>query len=158
MAWPLIIMAAGAALSAAGSITAAGAAEDAAKKNQIRLIKQAKGVRAGSHRRAYEMRKAGDQAAGRVHSLVAAQGGVTDDAGTTNIVGDIYGQSLFNAMSEIWQGDDQAQQLIETGAIQVDEAKGMKKAAYLQAAGSIMSAASSFGGGAAKAPAPAPIS
>lgn len=144
MAWPLVV---GAALSVVGQVMGAEAGVDAAKKRRAELNRQAGNVRASSHRRAWDERKAGERAVSRAYAMVGAQGGTSDDVGITNIVGAITGQAVYNELVQLWDGDDKARQLITTGQTGVDEAKDKRTAAYISAAGSVMQFAGTAAGG-----------
>lgn len=145
MAWPLIVMAVGMAISAYGTAQGNKASKKAAKQNLIELTRQAGNEKAAGHRRMYDQYKAGERATNRVYAMVGAQGGITDDVGITNIVGDITGMAAFNALSERWSSEDKARQLITQGKIGKEYAGSMAKAANIQMAGSIMQQAGSFG-------------
>jgi hypothetical protein len=145
MAWPLVVLAASAAVSAYGSYKSGEAGKDAAKANQIELNKQAAATEAGSHRRAWDARKTGERQASRATALMVSQGGSTSDPGFDVIVGDINGTKLFNELSILWAGRDKARQLRRSGQIGVDTAKDMAKAQNISTAGSIMSSFASYG-------------
>ena len=145
MAWPLIVMGVGMAISAAGTAMSNKAMKDAAKKNLIELTRQAGNEKAAGHRRMYDQMKAGEQAVSRVYAMVGAQGGVTDDVTITNVVGDITGMATFNALSERWSSEDRAFQLIRQGEIGKETASAQAKAQTISTAGNIMQQAGSFG-------------
>jgi hypothetical protein len=150
---------AGAAMSASSTIAQGNAAAAQAQAQQQALEYQAKQKevqagqeRAASQRNAQVRRKEAELAASRGLAVSAASGGGALDPTVVNILGDIEGEGEYQALMEMYGGEQRARNL-ESGAAlnqyegQMAYAAGQaaKKNSRISAAGQFMSTAGQLG-------------
>lgn len=139
-----IIGLAGTGLGAVGSILEGQSAASAAEAEGIQAIAQAKSARATSQRQANEERRQGDLAISRAQAVAAAGGGGATDPTVLNIVGDIAGQSEYNALSALYEGTTAADTLEYQAKIKAMQARDAKIAGYIGAGSKLLSGGASL--------------
>jgi hypothetical protein len=156
----LALSAAGTAMSAMGTIAGGKAAAQAGYATQqsheftARQQEQAaQEGRAVSQRSALEKRREGTLLSSKMLARAAASGGGADDPTVTKIGEDIAGRSEYDALFEMYKGENRARGLLDaamgsrmTGDAALAEGEAKKKASYLSAAGTIIGGAGSMFG------------
>lgn len=150
------LAAAGSVLSAYGTILAGNAAARQGEAQQTafnyqadELRQQAGQTRAASQRTADNSRLAGDYAISRARAVAGASGGGVTDPTVNTVVGNLAGRSEYNALSDLFTGEERARGL-ETQAgldnFQGDQAyragQTKKKLAYIQAGATVLGSGS----------------
>jgi hypothetical protein len=141
---PLALTLGGAALSAGGSIIGANAEAKEMRSEAAQLEAQAGLERASSQRQAIEERRQARLAASRGLAVAAASGASVDDPTVVNTLARIEGEGEYRALSALYNGDETADGMEAEAAAKRRGAKSTKKASYVSAAGSILSAGSSL--------------
>lgn len=160
------LSAAGTALSAVGSIqegnatykaskAAAKAVKEGAKFEAAQLNRNAGQQRATAQREAIEQRRAGRLAQSRALAVAGASGAGVSDVDVTNLVSDLAADGEYNALTALYNGEEQALGM-------EDQAKGVmynakqearsykakgkaaKSAGYMTALGTAIEGATSF--------------
>lgn len=155
---------AGSAVSAMGTIAggnaakAAGLAGQQAQEFKAKQEEQAaQESRAVSQRAALDKRRQGDLALSTLQARAAASGGGAADPGVLTLAGDIAGRGEYEALFDMYKGENRARGLIDqaagsrlTGEALRAEGEAKKRASRFSALGTIIggvgSAASQFGG------------
>lgn len=140
------LVAAGAVLSAGSTILGAGSEAKQLKSEARQLEYNAGQRRASSQRQAIDERRDADLAASRALALAAASGGGADDPTVVNNIAKISGEGEYRALTALYNGDVEARQMEQDAIARRKEAKNVKRAGYLEAAGTIISAGSSLSG------------
>jgi len=107
----------GAVVGAAGTIMGGNAANAAAKAQAKQYENAAAQQRAISHRDAAGERRKGDLAGSKAQALMAAGGGTATDPTAMDIAGDIAGETEYNALMALSDGETRARQLEYGGAL-----------------------------------------
>jgi hypothetical protein len=141
---PAVLMAAGAAVSAGGSIIGANSEAKELRKQAAQLEAQAGSDRASSQRAAAEERRRGRYTSSRALALAAASGGGADDPSIINNLADIEGEAEYRALTAMYEGETEAQGKEAQAKANRRGARATKKAGFLKAAGTILSAGSSI--------------
>jgi hypothetical protein len=117
-------------------------AEGVAKKNaavgeanQMRL--RANTVQAQSQHAAIEERRQADLVHSRARVVAASSGGSTSDATVVGILGDIDAEGEYRAMSQLWNGDEEALGLRYGADIKEREGQAALEAGMLGAASTV---------------------
>lgn len=154
----LALTAAGTAVTAAGTIAGGNAAADAGSRAQQALEFRAKQEdqaaqesRAISQRGALEKRREGTLLTSKLQARAAAGGGGADDPGVLNLAGDIAQRSEYDALFEMFKGENRARGLEDTavgsrmsGDAALAEGRAKQSAAKLSAIGTIIGGAGSM--------------
>lgn len=143
---PIALTLGGAALSAGGSIIGAKAEAREMREEAAQLEAQAGLERASSHRQAIDERRQARLAMSRGRAVAAASGAGADDPTVVNTLAAIEGDGEYRALSALYSGEESARGMEAEAAARRRGAKSTKKAGYLNAAGSILSAGSSLYG------------
>lgn len=147
LAVPLMI--AGAAVSAGSSIMGGLYANDVGKAMQKQYKHQANTERAVAQRKAIEQSRKAELLESRALAVGAASGGGTvDTEGFSNIVSGINEEGYMNYMTELWEGDTKAENMLFQGKLARAEGRQKKQAGFLSAASTVLSTASTIAGGA----------
>jgi hypothetical protein len=156
----LALTAAGGAMSAMGTLAGGKAAAQAGYASQqahefaARQQEQAgQEGRAVAQRSALEKRREGTLLSSKMLARAAASGGGADDPTVTKIGEDIAGRSEYDALTEMYKGENRARGLLDaamgsrmTGDAALAEGEAKKRASYLSAAGTIIGTAGSMYG------------
>ena len=130
-------------LSVASSIGQGKAQADAAKAearstqqvaqyNATQLRQQAGQERATAQRAAIEQRRRGRLARSRAVNLAGASGAGVDDPTVVNILGDLAGEGEYNALAELYSGEETAKGLEAQAAAGLAEGDMMASAARIR--------------------------
>ena len=115
----LVATLASAAATVYGGIQAKKAGDDQARQ----LERQANERRAISQREAIEKRRRAEIAVGRARAVAAASGATVDDPTVTRLIGDLEAEGEFQALSALWSGRREAQNLEEAARRAKNEGK-----------------------------------
>ena len=160
----MALTAAGAGVTAMGTMAAGEAAADAGRRGQQasdfrakQADMQAQESRAASQRVALEKRKEAGLLGSRLQARAAASGGGADDPTVIDLGGDIAQRGEYLALTEMFKGENRARGLEDqalgarmTGEALAEEGRAKRRAAGYSAAGTIIGAAGSmarFGAG-----------
>lgn len=145
---------AGTAISAVGTLAAGGAAAAAgeAQKNAAYYQAQqqelaAKEAMASGQRSMFEKQREATYIQSKLQSRAAASGGSASDAGTINLAGNVAQRGEYEALAEMYKGENRARGL-EDAAIAsrmtgdaLAEGEARRTASYLSAGGSLLQGA-----------------
>lgn len=109
------LMVIGTVVSAYGTIAAGSAQRAEADSQAYQMRQQAGQERASAQRAEIVQRRQGAFALSRAQAVAAAGGGDTTDPTVVNVEKDIAGQTEYNAMTALFNGEERARGL-ETGA------------------------------------------
>ena len=151
-------------LSAVGTIMGSQAARAEGKQAQANAMYQAKQTemkaqetRAVSQRQALDQRRQGNLQQSRLQALAASSGGGADDPTIVKLGEDIAGQTEYQALANIYTGenqarglDDQSQALIAQGQAARAGANAKAKGLMIQGASGIFKDITGFAAGGAK--------
>lgn len=137
-------MIAGSALSAGSSILGANSEAKQYKSAARQLERQAGQTRASSQRSAIEERRKAELLSSRGLAVAAASGGGADDPTVVNLLADIDAQGEYNALSQLYSGNEEALGQEAQAKSYRKAAKNAKTAGLLKAGGTILSAGSSI--------------
>jgi len=152
MIFSMVLGALGAAASAAGTIAggnaalAAGQQAKAAAEFKAKQEEQAANeARAVSQRGALEKRREGTLLNSKLQARAAASGGGADDPTVVNLGGNIAGRSEYDALFEMYKGENRARGLEDTavatrmaGDAALAEGEMKKSASWYSAGGTII--------------------
>lgn len=105
------LAAAGTVVSTIGAIQQGNAQQAAANYQAAQLTQQAGQDRATAQRQAIEERRKAGLALSRVQAFSAASGAGATDPTVNNIAGDIAGQGEYNALTQLYNGEERARGL-----------------------------------------------
>lgn len=139
-------------LSAAGTLAAGGAAKSAGEAQQSSMDyraaqeeQAAQESRAVGQRRMFEKQREGRFALSALQARAAAGGGGADDPTVLNLGGDIAARSEYDALFEMYKGENRALGLEGSavasrmsGDAAAAEGRSKKTASYLSAGGTIL--------------------
>jgi hypothetical protein len=162
----MALTAAGTGMSAMGTLAggkAAAQAGYAAQQSHEFTARQqeqaAQEGRAVAQRSALEKRREGTLLSSKMLARAAASGGGADDPTVTKIGEDIAGRSEYDALTEMYKGENRARGLLDaamasrmTGDAALAEGEAKKRAAKLSAIGTIIGGAGSMFGQFSKLP------
>ena len=151
------LTAAGAGISAMGTIAAGNAAAQAGEAGQASQYYRAKQEemaatesRASAQRSAFEQRRKGKFLLSTLQARAAASGGGADDETVLDLAGDIAGRSEYDALFDMYRGENRARGYQDaavgsrmTGDAARAEGIAKKKASRLSAIGTIVGGAGS---------------
>lgn len=138
------LMIAGKGVEVAGTILGARSEAKALKSEARQLDAKAGLERASSQREALEERRQGRLAQSRTLALAAASGGGASDPTVVNLMADLAGEGEYRALTALYNGEEEARGLEAQATARRKEAKAVKTAGYLKAAGTILNAGSSM--------------
>lgn len=141
---PLALMAAGTAVSGAGTILGANSQSKELRSEATQLDEQAGRTRASSQREAIEQRRQAKLVASRALTLAAASGGGADDPTIVNLIANTEGEGAYRAYTALYNGNEEALGLERQAQAKRKEAKTVKKVAWLKTAGSVISSGSTL--------------
>lgn len=141
---PLGLTLAGAALSGGGHILGSNSEAKELRSQATQLEANAGLERASSQRAASDERRQARLAASRGLAVAAASGGGVDDPTVVNTLARLEGEGEYRALTALYNGEETARGMEQQAAANRRGAKATKKAGYLNAAGSILSAGSSL--------------
>ncbi len=145
-----VAMVGGTILQASSSMAAGRAAKKMGDLEKQSADRAANDANAAAQRKAIESRRQANLAGSRLQALSAAGGGASDPT-IVDLAEGIAGKGEYNAMTDLYNGQSDANALTEKGNLAAYEGAAKKKAAYTQAYGSILSSAGSmygkYGGG-----------
>jgi hypothetical protein len=142
LAAPLMI--ASTVLSAAGTISAGNAARGAANFEAAQMTQKAGQERATAQRSAIEQRRRANLTNSRAQAVAAASGGGAADPTVTNLMTDITGRGEYNALSEIFSGEEKARGFEMGASARRYEGAQARQASLISAGGTILSSASTL--------------
>lgn len=134
----------GTGISAAGQWMAGDAYQDIGKSTNAQLQQRASTRRAVGQREAEEERRTGGLVASRAITVMAANGGTTDDVGAVAQQGFIDAATEYRAAIRLWTGEDEAAGLEEAGYVAEAEGNAKQFASRFGAATSLMTGAASW--------------
>ena len=142
-----VALAVGGTLLKAGSTIMSSRAEAKQLKGQAKQLEAQAGTeRASSQRRAIEDRRQARLATSRGLAVAAASGAGADDPTVVNMMADLEGEGEYRALASLYEGEEQARSLQAEAVARRTEAKNTKRAGLINAAGTILSSASSMAG------------
>lgn len=136
-------MAAATALQAGSSIAAGNAARREGNFKAAQLDQAAGQERATAQRQAIEETRKADLATSRAEAVAGASG--TGGKGITDIIGGIQGQGEYNALTALFNGEEQARGMELQGATARMQGRAARKAGVMTAVTTIASNAASYG-------------
>jgi len=145
-------------MSASGTIAGGAAAADAGARTKQAMEFRAKQEeqaaqesRAVAQRASLEKRREGTLLLSKLQARAAASGGGASDPGVVDLVGDISQRSEYDALFDMYKGENRARGLEDSavgsrlsGDAAVAEGDAKQRAAALSAAGTIISGAGSM--------------
>lgn len=151
------ITVAGAALSAGGTLVGGAASAAAGKSAQqagyFRATQEeqaAQESRAAAQRAALEKKRETGLIQSKLQARAAASGGGADDPGVLDLAGDIAGRGEYEALTEMYRGENRARGLEDaaigsrmSGDAALAEGKAKQTASYFSAAGTLVGGAGS---------------
>jgi hypothetical protein len=154
----LALTGAATAVSAMGTIAGGNAAADAGYRGQQAQIYKARQeeqaaqeARAVGQRALFEKRREGDLLQSKLQARAAASGGGADDPTVLNLGGDIAARSEYDALFEMYKGENRARGLLDAatasrmkGDAEYAEGMAKKKASQISAIGTIVGGAGSM--------------
>ena len=139
MADPTTIMLFSSVLGAAGSFAEGEEARAAGEFNALQLEKEAKARYATGTRKAAEATRQGDILESNVRAAMAASGGVTTDAGATEMIATVGAESDYAALSALYEGTTQAEGLQMQATESRRAGRKKQRAAKMRGLGTIIS-------------------
>lgn len=155
MGWAAAAVVVGAVVGAVGQHQQGQAADLAAKSEAMQRERNAKQTAAAGRRRAAEIRRQGRVRHGDARAAMAAMGGVADDVGALDQLDNLDAVSQYNALASIYESDVNADQQNYEANMARFEGRTARKAASMQAAGTVMQGVASGMGMKARLDAPA---
>lgn len=144
-------MVAGTVLSAGGAYAQGVQADKAAKYEANQMAVNAGQERAMAQRRSIESRRQARLAESRLQAVAGASGAGAVDPTTVRLAQDIGAEGEYNALSDLYTGEEQARQLEGAAGLRRYEGKMARKAGTLKAISTVLSSAGSmygkYGGG-----------
>jgi hypothetical protein len=137
---------AGTAVKGVGTILSSRSQAKQLKSEAAQLDAQALTEQASSQREAVEQRRNARFAQSRALALAAAGGTSASDGDIEKIISDIAGEGEYRALSALYSGDEQADSLKAQARARRKEAKNVKTAGLISAAGTLLEGGSSIAG------------
>ncbi len=134
-----MLLVAGTAMTAGGSIMEGNAAEKSSRFTAQQLERNADTEIASSQREAIEERRRTEIMESRVRAVAAAGGGTSTGAGVTEILAKIDNEGEYNALAALYEGRERASGLRAQAAGARVEGKIAKKAGRIRGIGSVLS-------------------
>lgn len=140
------LMVASTALSMYGQNKSAKASAKASKAQAAQVERQAKSTYAADQLRAAEYTRESDTVASNARTAIAAGGGVTTDAGSTDIISKIDSEGIYNRLAALYDAKNNYDGTIAQGQALRTEAKNTRKASrYAIGATALSGAADAYG-------------
>ncbi len=140
---PIALAVGGAALQAGGTISASNAQAGQLRSQADQLDAAAVTDRASSHRAAVEQSRQARLLQSRALAVAASQGGGSDPT-VVNILANLTGEGEFRALTALYEGEESARSKEVQAIARRKEAKNVKKAGLISAAGQVVSAGSTM--------------
>lgn len=134
-------------IEAAGHAYSGRAARKAAKIEAAQMIRKAGSTRATGQRAAAEEKRQARYVMSAARARAAASGGGVSDPTVVNIMADIEAQGEYNALSRLWEAEDEAIGLEQGARARRKEGKAQEILGYTRAVGTIVDSIPVFGGG-----------
>lgn len=134
----------GTVLSGVGSYSQGAAAQKQANAEAAQLTAQASNQKAASQLQAMEDRRQARLLESRAQAVAAASGGGATDTSVVNAISGLEEQGELNALTTLFSGNQQSQQLLQQAASRRAEGSATKKAGGLRAFTSLLSAGGSL--------------
>ena len=141
---PIGLAVAGSALSAGSTILGANSEAKQLRSEAEQIDIQAGKERASSQRAAIEERRQAKKVSSRALALAAASGGGASDPSVINNIAEIEGEGEYRALTALYNGEEAARGQEFEADNRRKEAKNVKKAALVKAAGTIISTGSTL--------------
>lgn len=138
LAVPMMI--AGSLVSASGTLAAGKAQEDVAKFEAAQLDQRAMAERATASRDAAEARRQGRLAQSRLQAVAASSGG----GQPIDLVSRLEGESEYNALRALYEGDERAAGFRMQGAASRFEGRQRRRASRIEATGTLIRSGASL--------------
>lgn len=138
------LLVAGTAVKAGGTILSANSQAKALRKEAQQLDIQAGAERATSQRSAMEERRQARLTASTALARAAASGAGASDPTVINLIAGLEGEGEFRALTQLYNGEEEARGLEAQARARRKEAKNAKRAGYIGAASTILSAGSTM--------------
>jgi len=135
---------AGGAVGAIGAIQAGNAAKADAEFRAKQMEQRANEERAVGQRQMFERRREGELQQSRLRALAGAASGDTTDTGVLNLGGDIEQRSEYQALTELYKGENAARGYMDAAAGARASGAAAQQGSYWKAAGSILESGSSL--------------
>lgn len=133
----------GSVLKAGGTIFSSRSQAKSLKKEARQLDTQAGLERASSQRESIEERRQSRLLSSRGLAVAAGSGGGADDPTVVNLLANIEGEGEYRALTALYNGDQRALGLEGEAKARRKEAKNVKTAGLINAASTLIGAASS---------------
>lgn len=143
---PIGLAVAGSALSAGSTILGANSEAKQLRSEAEQIDIQAGKERASSQRASIEERRQAAKVSSRALALAAASGAGASDPSVINNIAEIEGEGEYRALTALYNGEETARGQEFEADNRRKEAKNVKKAALVKAAGTILSTGSSLFG------------
>lgn len=141
----MALMAAGGAVTAAGTIVSGKRADEAAQFKAAQLEQAAGESRAAASNQAFERRRAAGLTLSSLQARAAAFAGDASNPGIIKLGSDIAQRGEYQALSEMYTGENRARGLTDAAVGARMEGDAAKEASYYAAGGTILSAAGGMG-------------
>lgn len=138
------VLAGTALLKGASTILGANSQANDLRDQAGQLDAQAGTTRASGQRQAIEEQRQARLASSRGLAVAAASGGGADDPTVVNLLANIAGEGEYRSATDLYTANEQAFSLESQADARRKEAKNVKRAAWIKAAGSILGAGSSL--------------
>ncbi len=135
---PLALTAASTALQVGGSLSAASSQAGQLRSEATQLDAMAGMDRASSQRTAYEQKRQARLLQSRALAVAGASGGSVSDPDVVNLMARLSGEGEFRALTALYEGEEQARSRELQADARRKEAKNVKKAALVTAAGKVL--------------------
>lgn len=138
-----VLSAVGTGLSAVGTLAAGAQAEKAAKFKAAQEAQAAQEARASAQRQSLERRRQTNLTQSTLIARAAASGADASDPDVQNLGQSIAARGEYQALMEMYNGENRAQGLLSQSEADLYEGKAAKRNSFFKAAGTL---ASGFGG------------
>lgn len=148
---PLALMAGSTILQAGGTIAGANAQAGQLKSEATQLDALAGTDRASAQRTGSEQKRQARLLQSRALAVAAASGGGASDPTVINILSRLEGEGEYRSLVALYEGEEVARSKEAQASARRKEAKNVKRAGYLSAAGKVLEGGATmftrFGGG-----------
>lgn len=124
-------------VQAASTIAQGNAAKEAASYQAAQYQQQAGQARATAQRQAIEEQRKGAFALSRAQAVAASSGAGATDPTVENIEGDLAGQSEYNQLTALFNGEERARGLTQQADTAIYEGRQAKRASIYKAVGTV---------------------
>ena len=140
---PIALSVGGSLLAAGGQVSSSNAQAGQLRDEAVQLEQMAGQDRASSQFAGAEQRRQARLLQSRALAVAAAQGGASDPT-VVNIIADLEAEGEIRALSALFEGEEQARSREMQARARRKEAKNVKKAGLISAAGSVLQAGSTL--------------